>query len=69
METSLEIISERYEDISPLVYQRFFTRFPEANELFGGSVGEMSKGRMIIDLLMELMSLAENRLGSYSSER
>ena len=62
MESCLTIIAERTEDISPLVYRRFFAKHPDAEELFGGSIGEDVKNYMIIEIIMQLLNLADDNV-------
>lgn len=62
MEACLTLIAERTEDISPLVYRRFFAKHPDAEELFGGSIGEDVKNYMIIEIIMQLLNLADDKV-------
>lgn len=69
MERCIELVSERAEDLATLVYPRFFARFPEADELFGGSIGEGAKSNMILLLVFQLLELAEGKVYHHNIER
>src|SRR6266540_3168913 len=63
MESSLESLAERTEDLTPPVYERFFKRHPEVQELF---VDELGRGRMLNEIMTTLVEIAEGR--TYASE-
>lgn len=62
IELSLEIAAERAGDLVPLVYPRFFTLYPEAVLEFGDDQDDHSKGKMLVNLLMEIIGQAENKV-------
>lgn len=59
---SLETAAEKADDLTPLVYPRFFKQYPEAKIEFGNDPDDYSKGRMLVNLLMEVMGQAENKI-------
>ncbi|MFA7555419.1 MAG: globin [Spongiibacteraceae bacterium] len=65
----LELVTEKSDDIAPGVYQRFFARYPEAEELFGIDPADLVKGNMIISLLQEIMWLSEGVMYSDNIKR
>ena len=69
IEQCLEEIASRAEDIAPLVYQKFFSIYPEAEELFGVDPESNVKFTMIVSLLLELLNLANNENPRYNIER
>lgn len=62
IELSLENVSAKVEDLTPFVYERFFSRHPEAEALFPGDVGEMVKGHMLMGLLETVTELASGKV-------
>ena len=59
---SLEVATEKAEDLTPLVYPRFFKQYPEAKIEFGNDPDDSTKGRMLVNLLMEIIGQAENKV-------
>ncbi len=57
MEASLERAAEVCDDLTPLVYGRFFDAHPEARTLF--HMGERTRGRMLNEILAILLELAQ----------
>lgn len=60
--SSLEVASEQAEDLTPLVYPRFFERYPEMEVEFGNDADNDTKGRMLIKLMLELAEYAEGKV-------
>lgn len=59
IESCLELIAAKTDDLAPAVYRKFFKQYPQAEELFGYDPGDVVKGAMIVRLLMELMFYAD----------
>lgn len=59
---SLELCAERLGDPAPLIYQRFFSKYPNAVELFGDDPDDSIKGHMIEKIFMLLMELADGNI-------
>ena len=57
IEQTLERLADAKDDITPLVYQRFFRRSPDAEPLFVQDDG-LSGGRMLNEVLMTLLDQA-----------
>jgi hypothetical protein len=58
---SLEHIAEQAPDLTPLVYRRYFSRHPEARELFGNDSGDCLKGEMLTKIILQIMEYTEGR--------
>ena len=58
----LEKISERTEDLTPLVYGRFFAAYPQAAEQFGPDKGDIVKGQMLNGILFAITDYAAGRV-------
>jgi hemoglobin-like flavoprotein len=61
IEDSLERAAQRLEDLSPMVYQRFFLSHPEAEALFGPDDANLIKGNMLNGILHAVMAQAEGQ--------
>lgn len=59
---SLEVAAEKTEDLTPLVYPRFFEQYPETKIEFGNDSDDSAKGRMLVNLLMEIIGQAEDKI-------
>ncbi len=59
--TSLEHVAERVTDLTPMVYARYFARYPEARALFGHDDDNELKGDMLSRLIVQIMDYAEGR--------
>lgn len=59
---SLERATATVEDLSPLVYPKFFQHYPEAEIEFGNDDDNDIKSRMLVNLLLELAGYAENKV-------
>lgn len=59
MEESLERVSELCEDLTPLVYDRFFERHPDVQPYF--MTGQRARGRMLHEVMTWLIEAAEDR--------
>lgn len=60
--TSLDVASQKVDDLTPLIYPRFFEQYPEAEIEFGNDPEDFSKGRMLVNLLMEIVGYAEDKV-------
>lgn len=69
IDESLELLAERVEDITPQVYAHFFARFPQADELFGGRTGDAAKNQMVMNIIMQLLELANDKVYHHNIER
>jgi len=58
---SIEIASKKEEDLTPLVYPIFFEKYPETEIEFGNDADDSAKGRMLVNLVMEIIGQAENK--------
>jgi hemoglobin-like flavoprotein len=65
----LELIAERVEDITPRVYAHFFAHYPQADELFGGRTGDAAKNQMVMNIVMQLLELANDKVYHHNIER
>lgn len=59
---SLEIASEQVEDLAPLIYPIFFKQYPDKEVEFGNDPGDYTKGRMLVNLLLEIVGYAEDKV-------
>lgn len=57
----MEQLVERVEDLTPLVYDRFFKLHPEALPMFGVDIGDVTKRKMLNGIIMAVMDQAEGR--------
>lgn len=69
IQNSLEKISEKTENIAPLVYEKFFIAYPETLDMFGIDPYGHVKSTMILNLLLELSELAKEKSPIYNIER
>lgn len=58
---SLEQAAEHIDDLTPLVYARYFSYHPEASVLFGNDSDDSLKGEMLAKLVLQIMDYAEGR--------
>ena len=59
---SLELYAEEVGDPAYTIYQRFFSKYPEARELFGNDEGDYIKLRMMERVFSMIMELADGSL-------
>ena len=62
IQSCLELVAERQENIAPLVYKRFFEVYPEAETEFGVDEYNTLKDEMIVRILMELVDISEGQI-------
>lgn len=62
MYRSLELCVERFGDPAPLIYRRFFSKYPNAAELFGDDPDDSIKGDMMQKIFMLLIELANGSI-------
>ncbi len=55
---SLEIAAERHGDLVPLVYQRFYARYPQTRQMFGRDAGNLHQGHMFNGMLNAVLEQA-----------
>ncbi|MGB8363845.1 MAG: globin [Rhizomicrobium sp.] len=60
IERTLERMAEATDDITPQVYEAFFSMRPDAKELFGATF-DMGRGRMLNDVFMTLLDQANGK--------
>lgn len=58
---SLEKIAERHGDLVPLVYGRFYLRYPDTRQMFGRDENHVHQGHMFNGMLMAVLEQAEGR--------
>jgi len=58
----LEKVSERTDDLTPLVYARFFAQYPQAAEQFGPDKGDVVKGQMLNGILFAITDHADGKV-------
>jgi len=63
---SLEVIAESHGDLVPLVYQRFYARYPDTRQMFGRDEQNVHQGHMFNGMLMAVIEQAEGRCVSGS---
>ncbi len=62
---SFELVAERCEDLTPLVYRRLFGEHPEAEPMFRREANDLVKGSMLALTIDAVIDFAGDRTGSF----
>ena len=65
IERSLEIASERCQDLTPLVYERLHREYPQTRAMFRTEGSELVKGSMLALTIESILDLAGERSGKF----
>jgi hemoglobin-like flavoprotein len=62
---SFELVAERCEDLTPLVYRRLFREHPEAEAMFRSEGSDLVKGSMLALTIDAILDFAGERSGRF----
>ena len=62
---SFELVAERCEDLTPLVYRRLFLEHPEAEAMFRSEGSDLVKGSMLALAIDAMLDFAGERSGHF----
>jgi hemoglobin-like flavoprotein len=65
IQQSIELASERCEDLTPLVYRRLFREHPEAAAMFRSEGSELVKDSMLALTIAAILDFAGERTGHF----
>jgi len=61
IETSLELAASRCEDLTPIVYGRLFSQYPDMQALFWRDTNHSVKGEMLAQVIEAILDFAGER--------
>jgi hemoglobin-like flavoprotein len=65
IQRSFELVAERCEDLTPLVYRRLFREHPEAEAMFRREGSDLVKGSMLALTIDAILDFAGDRSGNF----
>lgn len=61
IETSLELAAERCDDLTPIIYARLFSQYPDMQTLFWRDTNHSVKGEMLAQVIEAILDFAGER--------
>ena len=65
IERSFEIAAARYGDLTPLVYQKLFSAYPQARAMFRSQGSDLVKGSMLALTIEAILDFVGDRTGRF----